>query len=107
MLGAREKMARSGHGGIRQTLRAFHSGLRKVIPGRENAYGEAKPPVAYEEAYQVVDSRSIKGMTEGRNALSEEVEPGRFGDCGGTRRDPELAQDVGNVAVDSVLAQDE
>ena len=64
-------MARSGHRGIRQTQRAFHSCLRKVIPGRENAYGEAEPPVAYEAAYQVVDSRLIKEMTEGRNALSE------------------------------------
>ena len=64
-------MARSGHRGIRQTKRAFHSGLRKVTAGRKNADGATKSTVAHEAAYQVVDSRLIKGMTEGRNALSD------------------------------------
>jgi hypothetical protein len=34
------------------------------------------------------------------------LKPGRFGD-GGAGGDPKLAQDVGHVAVDGVLAEDE
>ena len=72
-------------------MRVIHEDSRKVVQSRVNAYGEAEPTVSYEAACQVVDSRLIKGMTEGRNAPSEDVELGRFGDGGGARRDPQFA----------------
>ncbi len=77
----------------------LQDGSRKVTVNLGNAYGATKPAGARGAAYQVVNSRLVKGMTEGRNALSEEFEPGRFGDRSGARRDPELAQGVGRVAV--------
>ena len=44
------------------------------------------------------------GFRQTGGAGSEQVEPGRLGDGGGAGGDPELAEDVGHVAVDGVFA---
>ena len=46
-----------------------------------------------------------RGFRQTGGAGSEQAEPGRLGDRGGPGGDPELADDVGDVAVDGVLAQ--
>ena len=73
----------------------------RALSYQRSAIGEKKP---------TADS-SQRDVREAQDALptslSEQVELGRPGGGGGARGDPQLAQDVGHVAVDSVLAQDE
>ena len=47
----------------------------------------------------------VSGLTDAVGA--EEVVPGRLGYRGGAGRDPQRAEDVGHVAVDGVLAEDD